>query len=66
MIYTELTNRAMKLAYGAAGCRGTSLYISSVSSCGADGQRDRWFQKYIWALHIVTECIENYLEEQCD
>lgn len=29
-------------------------------------ERDRWFQKYIWALHIVTECIENYLKEQCD
>lgn len=28
--------------------------------------RNRWFQKYIWALHIVTEYIENYLKEQCD
>lgn len=28
--------------------------------------RNRWFQKYIWALHIVTEYVENYLKEQCD
>jgi len=29
-------------------------------------ERNRWFQKYIWALHIVTECIENYLKKICD
>lgn len=29
-------------------------------------KRDRWFQKYIWALHIVTEYIERYLEKVCD
>mgnify|MGYP001067407527 CR=1 FL=1 len=43
--------------------------ISEERLIGADigiEKRDRWFQKYIWALHIVTECIENYLEEQCD
>lgn len=28
--------------------------------------RNRWFRKYIWALHIVTEYIENYLKEQHD
>ena len=28
--------------------------------------RNRWFQKYIWALYIVTEYMENYLKEQCD